>query len=118
MSAAEAACSANSLANRCCAECAKAQLKHYRVIENCRSRSVAVICDVIHTQDKAIVDIADTNRVRRKFAFLYIKQGRALQDPVGIEFERCGTDDALSAVQEAELGLRGIVAIEEHDAPA
>jgi hypothetical protein len=98
----------------------QADLEHEGMAKDGRGGGggIGVGGDVVGGEHEAVVDIAGADDVLVDLVGDQIPAGRALSNPVVGDLDRARDQDALAAGQIAEVGLGGVVAVEEADRPA
>src|SRR5262245_7007981 len=80
--------------------------------------AIRVVRKIIQTQYQAIVDITETHASLIELSGVDVIARATKQDPVCIELDLPGSQNALLTIEDADQRLRGIIAVEDAAAPS
>jgi hypothetical protein len=108
--------SANALAYRRATQRAQAQLQHDRMI-GLHISTVRIIRNVVQAQYEAIIDITEADAGLVEFSGIDVVAGGSQHDPIFVELDLSGSQNALLAFENADQRLCRVIAIEQAAAP-
>src|SRR4029078_12773472 len=80
--------------------------------------AIGVVGNVVQAEDQAIVYVTHPNAGLIELPGVNVVTRRSQQDPIGIKLDLAGSQDALLAIENAKIGLGGVVSAQQSSCPS